>query len=282
MRSAKNLALFVTMFALAGGCLSAGQEQPQGADGRELKKEIQEKVDKRLETQREEILKQVGKLLDEKSAAASVSLHDVVKEHIARLEKHRGNVQKALVEQKDYLDHLEKLSAQSEWAALAKTMIPMTREVIENHQALIASYNGAIAKLQKLAGSGSMATKSPAPKQTKPAPPAPKPAEEMTMEEAADLFDESLQLHQEKQFDEAIKGFERIYHAFTQEDVGITSAYNIACGYALKGEKTLAVEWLVKSVDAGFDKFDHIRADADLDSLRDEPGYKELMKRETN
>jgi len=54
--------------------------------------------------------------------------------------------------------------------------------------------------------------------------------------------------------------------------------YNAACFYAIAGEKRLAIETLKKSVNAGQKHYEWIKRDPDLDSIRNEPGYIELMK----
>jgi Flp pilus assembly protein TadD len=54
--------------------------------------------------------------------------------------------------------------------------------------------------------------------------------------------------------------------------------YNAACLYARLNDKRLAVETLKRSIDAGQEDFEWIKRDSDLDSIRDEPGYLELMK----
>jgi adenylate cyclase len=53
--------------------------------------------------------------------------------------------------------------------------------------------------------------------------------------------------------------------------------YNAACFYARLGEKKLAVEALRNSVAAGHEDFEWFKRDTDLDGIRDEPGYLELM-----
>ena len=54
--------------------------------------------------------------------------------------------------------------------------------------------------------------------------------------------------------------------------------YNAACLYARLNDKRLAVETLKRSIDAGQEDFEWIKRDSDLDSIRDEPGYLELME----
>ncbi len=55
--------------------------------------------------------------------------------------------------------------------------------------------------------------------------------------------------------------------------------YNLACFHALVGQKDKALDWLEKSVEAGFYSPHKIATDADLNSLRDEPRYKQALAR---
>jgi serine/threonine protein kinase/cytochrome c-type biogenesis protein CcmH/NrfG len=54
--------------------------------------------------------------------------------------------------------------------------------------------------------------------------------------------------------------------------------YNAACFYAGVGEKHDSIKSLVQAVEAGFHQVEWIKRDPDLDPIRDEPGYVELMK----
>jgi len=88
------------------------------------------------------------------------------------------------------------------------------------------------------------------------------------------LHRQALQLLRAKAYDEAIKVLAKILKAYPHDS---TALYNTACAYALKGERDKAVEFLKRSVEEGFSDFDHIARDPDLDSIRDHPGYKDLM-----
>jgi tetratricopeptide (TPR) repeat protein len=57
-----------------------------------------------------------------------------------------------------------------------------------------------------------------------------------------------------------------------------SAMYNLACAYALKGDRQLALEWLEKSVNSGYDDSHNIQTDSDIASLRDEPGFKKIEK----
>jgi serine/threonine protein kinase/Tfp pilus assembly protein PilF len=54
--------------------------------------------------------------------------------------------------------------------------------------------------------------------------------------------------------------------------------YNAACSFARLGEKDLAVETLRNSIAAGLEDYEWIKTDPDFDTIRNEPGYIELMK----
>ena len=96
-------------------------------------------------------------------------------------------------------------------------------------------------------------------------------------EEVQEMFDAALEDHRQKNFKKSIHEFKKIFYSFMQAPIGNTSAYNIACGYALAGDKARALDWLELSVEQGFNEFDHIRQDTDLDSLRTELRYKRLL-----
>jgi serine/threonine protein kinase/tetratricopeptide (TPR) repeat protein len=55
--------------------------------------------------------------------------------------------------------------------------------------------------------------------------------------------------------------------------------YNTACFYARIGEKRLALDALKNAVREGFGEYGWLERDPDLDSIRGEPEYAELMKR---
>lgn len=55
------------------------------------------------------------------------------------------------------------------------------------------------------------------------------------------------------------------------------AAYNIACDYALLGEKEQAIKWLEKAFAMGFSSLPNAQADEDLKSLRDDARYRNLV-----
>jgi adenylate cyclase len=54
--------------------------------------------------------------------------------------------------------------------------------------------------------------------------------------------------------------------------------YNLACFYSLLNEKELAIESLQKSINAGHEDYEWFKRDPDLDNIRNEPKYIELLK----
>jgi len=65
--------------------------------------------------------------------------------------------------------------------------------------------------------------------------------------------------------------------AMDPEDAGVL--YNVACVYALLGEKEKAMTTLEKSVDCGMGQREWVENDSDLASLRDHPRFKPLLER---
>jgi beta-lactamase regulating signal transducer with metallopeptidase domain/Flp pilus assembly protein TadD len=57
-----------------------------------------------------------------------------------------------------------------------------------------------------------------------------------------------------------------------------TSSYNIACAYALQGDRDAAFEWLGRARTAGFELENYLTSDDDLDSLHRDPRYKALRE----
>lgn len=54
--------------------------------------------------------------------------------------------------------------------------------------------------------------------------------------------------------------------------------YNLSCIYSLRGKKDLAVRTLREAIELGFDDYEWIRLDRDLDNVREEEGYKAILR----
>ncbi|HLS27998.1 MAG TPA: hypothetical protein VK041_05060 [Opitutales bacterium] len=56
-----------------------------------------------------------------------------------------------------------------------------------------------------------------------------------------------------------------------------TAHYNLACSLALKKRRTEAVNTLQKAISLGYDDFDWLMEDPDLESLKDHPDFLQLL-----
>jgi beta-lactamase regulating signal transducer with metallopeptidase domain/tetratricopeptide (TPR) repeat protein len=61
-----------------------------------------------------------------------------------------------------------------------------------------------------------------------------------------------------------------------------TSSYNVACAYALQGNRDAAFDWLEKARSAGFDVADHADDDEDLESLHRDPRWTRIVRAESS
>ena len=53
--------------------------------------------------------------------------------------------------------------------------------------------------------------------------------------------------------------------------------YNAACLFSLMGDKEKAIEYLRKELENGWNRFNHINRDPDLDNIRDDEAFKQLV-----
>lgn len=88
------------------------------------------------------------------------------------------------------------------------------------------------------------------------------------------LFAEGIDLLEKGRFDDSVKRFQA---AIELDPASPDAYYNIACAYSKKGDKPKAIDWLEKSLDKGFDDAAHIDKDADLDAIRGERRFLEVM-----
>ena len=57
--------------------------------------------------------------------------------------------------------------------------------------------------------------------------------------------------------------------------------YNLACSYSLLGDTTKALEALKKAIVLGYDDFSYLKKDKDLENLRKDKRFRELMDKVT-
>jgi tetratricopeptide (TPR) repeat protein len=55
--------------------------------------------------------------------------------------------------------------------------------------------------------------------------------------------------------------------------------YNLACSYALLGSKEDGLEALGRAIELGYDDLEHLESDRDLDGIRDDERFAELVKK---
>lgn len=55
-------------------------------------------------------------------------------------------------------------------------------------------------------------------------------------------------------------------------------SYNLACSLALTGQRRDALKTLRRALEAGYDDFEYLHLDSDLDALRELPAYKALLR----
>jgi beta-lactamase regulating signal transducer with metallopeptidase domain/tetratricopeptide (TPR) repeat protein len=91
--------------------------------------------------------------------------------------------------------------------------------------------------------------------------------------DGGDWYSRGMSLHHRERYDEAIAAFQKAIQAGYREDA---ASYNIACGYALKGDRDKAFEWLRRAEEAGFDVASYLGRDDDLDGLKSDPRWKAM------
>ncbi len=101
-----------------------------------------------------------------------------------------------------------------------------------------------------------------------------RPAAAQDEEAYAELIRDGIAKLEATDFEGAIKTFEA---AIQVDPDSYTAYYNIACAHSLKGDKERALEWFEKSLVKGMDDRAWIDGDKDLDPIRKEARFKELM-----
>jgi len=88
-------------------------------------------------------------------------------------------------------------------------------------------------------------------------------------------FNLGFALHYSSEHARAIDAFQRAIQSGYRPP---TSMYNVACANAMLGNKDAAFAWLEKSYDAGFNVWDYVNGDSDLDGLRSDPRFKRYVE----
>lgn len=95
-----------------------------------------------------------------------------------------------------------------------------------------------------------------------------------TPRDGSALYDVGRELLRTADYDRAARAFVAAAEAGVREG---TSLYNAACARALAGQKAEALDLLQRALDSGFDDPDHLREDDDLDALRADPRFGQLV-----
>jgi tetratricopeptide (TPR) repeat protein len=93
-------------------------------------------------------------------------------------------------------------------------------------------------------------------------------------ESGQEWFDLAYDYHNDERWEEAYQAFIEAANAGYRPG---TSAYNAACGLARLGQTADALQWLERSLRDGFDSYDHLFEDSDLDSLRSDRSFRSLL-----
>ncbi|MGB9498840.1 MAG: tetratricopeptide repeat protein [Dissulfuribacterales bacterium] len=78
------------------------------------------------------------------------------------------------------------------------------------------------------------------------------------------------------EFDLATENFKKI---ISYQPNNAAAYYNIACIYALQNQKNQTINWLQQALDHGYDNWDKLRTDPDLDNIKDEPYFRNLLEK---
>jgi len=79
----------------------------------------------------------------------------------------------------------------------------------------------------------------------------------------------------QRDYEKALSLFKRIIERMPDD---ANTHYNIACIYAIQNNTEASIEWLKKAIERGFDNWDHLKTDKDLENIRDSSHYRELVK----
>ncbi len=80
----------------------------------------------------------------------------------------------------------------------------------------------------------------------------------------------------ENHYDRAVALYQQLLEE--RPDCSISIMYNLACLFALKNEPAAAEDWLKKCIAAGFSRVELLKADKELDNIREEPWFRSLTE----
>lgn len=80
-----------------------------------------------------------------------------------------------------------------------------------------------------------------------------------------------------KEYEKAQLSYEKAYELGQNKNKSV--CYNLACLYSLKNQKIKALRFFEEALENGFEDFEHIKKDSDLDNIRDLGRFKDLITR---
>ena len=83
--------------------------------------------------------------------------------------------------------------------------------------------------------------------------------------------------YENESYEKAIKHLNEKVGLLKPSEVNKDDYYNLACCYALINNKIMALKYMKLSVSQGWDDVDHIHADTDLDSIRNEKEFEDIL-----
>lgn len=90
------------------------------------------------------------------------------------------------------------------------------------------------------------------------------------------LYDRAFDFHNNEEWADAADLFEQ---AAAEGFRPSTSLYNAACGYARMGDASTAIDLIERAMEHGFDSHKYLLEDSDLDPIRGDAGFQELLER---
>jgi tetratricopeptide (TPR) repeat protein len=78
-----------------------------------------------------------------------------------------------------------------------------------------------------------------------------------------------------EEYDKAISIFKKLIELQPND---AKAHYNISCMYSRKNNIEESINWLMKAVNKGYNNWDLIKTDKDLENIRGSSYYKELVK----
>jgi len=99
-----------------------------------------------------------------------------------------------------------------------------------------------------------------------------------------DLMTKEYQNKDAKEYSKVLNNVASKYEKLSKEEKNefhnfyINSVYNLCCTYSLIEDKENALKYLEKSIILGYSDYGHLKADTDLDNIRNEEKYKTLTE----